>query len=60
MDRKLTPFLAFTLLLVASGCAPQPVSHQQAAPGPQPATGNPCLPPGPCDYPNGRSEGFYR
>lgn len=57
MDRKLIPFLAFTLLLAASGCAPQPASFQQAAP-PQPPMGDKCLPPGPCDYPGGGNGSF--
>jgi hypothetical protein len=49
MDRKLIPFLAFTLLPAASGGSPQPAPHQQAAPVHQPAIeqGNPCLPPAP-------------
>jgi hypothetical protein len=47
MDGKLIPFLALMLLLAASGCAQQPVPNQHA-PHYQPATGNPCLPPGPC------------
>jgi len=52
MDRKLVSFLGFTLLLLASGCSPQPAPAQQAAPL-QPAGVNNCLPPGPCNYPNG-------
>jgi hypothetical protein len=49
MDRKLIPFLAFALLLAASGCSEQPAY----APPYQPAVGNPCLPPGPCNFPGG-------
>jgi len=59
MDRKLIPFLAFTLLLVASSCATQPAPAQQAAPL-QPAGVERCLPPGPCSYPNGGTGGFIR
>jgi hypothetical protein len=50
MDRKLIPFLAIGLLLGASGCS------QQAAPLTPPYQteyGNPCLPPGPCNFPGG-------
>lgn len=59
MDRKLIPFLVFPLLL-ASGCAPRPAAQQQAAPVHHPAMDNPCLPPGPCDYPGGGTGGFIR
>lgn len=67
MDRKLIPFLAFTLLVAASGCSQQAAPLRQvpvqatplppAAPAHQPAMGNPCLPPGPCNYPHGGDGG---
>lgn len=62
MDRKLNPFLAFTLVVAASGCAQQPAPLPPAAPVHQPAIGgsNPCLPPGPCNYPGGGEGGFFR
>jgi hypothetical protein len=73
MDRKLIPFLAFTLLVAASGCSQQaaplaPTAPVQATPLPpvgpahQPAIegGSPCLPPGPCSYPGGGQAGFIR
>jgi len=59
MNRKLIPFLGFTLLLVASGCSPQPAPAQHNAPL-QPAGTNDCLPPGPCAYPSGGTGGFIR
>jgi hypothetical protein len=73
MDRKLIPFLAFTLLVAASGCSEPAAPLSQAAPTPvqaaplppaapvqQPAIGNPCLPPGPCNYPGSGGGGFIR
>lgn len=59
MDRNIIPFLALTLLLAASGCSQQPAPRANGAP-PQPAIGEKCLPPGPCDYPGGGTGGFIR
>lgn len=60
MDRKLIPFLVYTLLVAVTGCSQQAAPLPPAAPVQQPAIGNPCLPPGPCNYPRSGGGGFIR
>jgi hypothetical protein len=75
MHRKFIPFLALTLLVATSGCSQQTaplaqgaLTPVQAAPLPPPSPvhqpaiegNNPCLPPGPCNYPSGGAAGFIR